>query len=103
VADRYYDWKYRNEPEPFIGGRHAYHARGKVLGGSSSINGMIFQRGNSGLRTPADVTVPVASVRHSKTPARTLDTIEYAAHTMRADPHTVQRCTCLRRVPVTSR
>ena len=29
-----------------MGGRKVYHARGKILGGSSSINGMIFQRGN---------------------------------------------------------
>ena len=46
IGNRLYDWKYESEPEPFMGGRRVYHARGKVLGGSSSINGMIFQRGN---------------------------------------------------------
>jgi choline dehydrogenase len=46
IGNRFYDWKYESEPEPFMGGRRIYHARGKVLGGSSSINGMIFQRGN---------------------------------------------------------
>jgi choline dehydrogenase len=46
IGSRFYDWKYSSEPEPFMHGRRIYHARGKVLGGSSSINGMIFQRGN---------------------------------------------------------
>jgi choline dehydrogenase len=46
IGSRFYDWKYESEPEPQMGGRRIYHARGKVLGGSSSINGMIFQRGN---------------------------------------------------------
>ena len=46
IGSKYYDWKYESEPEPFMNGRRVYHARGKVLGGSSSINGMIFQRGN---------------------------------------------------------
>ncbi|MGB5951802.1 MAG: choline dehydrogenase [Ornithinimicrobium sp.] len=46
IGSRLYDWKYETEPEPFMGGRRVEHARGKVLGGSSSINGMIFQRGN---------------------------------------------------------
>ncbi len=46
LGNRFYDWKYESEPEPHMGGRRIYHARGKVLGGSSSINGMIFQRGN---------------------------------------------------------
>jgi choline dehydrogenase len=46
IGNRHYDWRYESEPEPFLGGRRIYHARGKVLGGSSSINGMIFQRGN---------------------------------------------------------
>ena len=49
IGNRFYDWKYESEPEPHMNGRRVYHARGKVLGGSSSINGMIFQRGN-----PAD-------------------------------------------------
>ncbi len=46
IGNRLYDWRYESEPEPFMNGRRIYHARGKVLGGSSSINGMIFQRGN---------------------------------------------------------
>ncbi len=46
IGSKYYDWMYESEPEPFMNGRKIYHARGKVLGGSSSINGMIFQRGN---------------------------------------------------------
>ena len=45
-GNRFYDWRYESEPEPFMNDRRIYHARGKVLGGSSSINGMIFQRGN---------------------------------------------------------
>jgi choline dehydrogenase len=47
IGSRFYDWKYESEPEPQLHGRRIYHARGKVLGGSSSINGMIFQRGNA--------------------------------------------------------
>jgi choline dehydrogenase len=46
IGNRLYDWQYESEPEPYMNGRKIYHARGKVLGGSSSINGMIFQRGN---------------------------------------------------------
>ena len=46
IGSKFYDWKYESEPEADMGGRKVYHARGKVLGGSSSINGMIFQRGN---------------------------------------------------------
>ncbi|WP_375424153.1 choline dehydrogenase [uncultured Friedmanniella sp.] len=45
-GNRFYDWQYASEPEPFMKGRRIAHARGKVLGGSSSINGMIWQRGN---------------------------------------------------------
>lgn len=46
LGNKFYDWCYRSEPEPFMNGRRIAHGRGKVLGGSSSINGMIFIRGN---------------------------------------------------------
>jgi choline dehydrogenase len=46
IGNRLYDWKYETDPEPYMNGRKVFHARGKILGGSSSINGMIFQRGN---------------------------------------------------------
>ena len=46
IGNKRYDWMYESEPEPFMNNRRIYHARGKVLGGSSSINGMIWQRGN---------------------------------------------------------
>ncbi len=46
IGSRRYDWRYESAPEPHMHGRRIRHARGKVLGGSSSINGMIFQRGN---------------------------------------------------------
>jgi choline dehydrogenase len=46
IGSPLYDWRYESEPEPFMHGRRIHHARGKVLGGSSSINGQIFQRGN---------------------------------------------------------
>lgn len=40
------DWAYMTDPEPGLDGRQIYHPRGKVLGGSSAINGMIYIRGN---------------------------------------------------------
>jgi choline dehydrogenase len=46
IGNPRYDWRYASEPEPHMHGRRVAHARGRVLGGSSSINGMIFQRGN---------------------------------------------------------
>ena len=43
---RRYDWGFRTEPEPHLGGRRLPVPRGKVLGGSSSINGMVYVRGH---------------------------------------------------------
>jgi len=42
-----YDWGYRTEPEPHLGGRRLAVPRGKVIGGSSSINGMVYVRGHA--------------------------------------------------------
>ena len=41
-----YNWFYHTEPEPGLGGRRLHTPRGKVLGGSSSINGLVYIRGN---------------------------------------------------------
>ena len=43
-----YDWGYETMPEPHLGGRRLACPRGKVIGGSSSINGMVYVRGNAG-------------------------------------------------------
>jgi choline dehydrogenase len=42
-----YTWPYRTEPEPNLGGRRIHTPRGRVLGGSSSINGLVYVRGNA--------------------------------------------------------
>jgi choline dehydrogenase len=42
-----YNWFYHTEPEPGLGGRRLHTPRGKVLGGSSSINGLVYIRGNA--------------------------------------------------------
>ena len=42
-----YDWGYWSEPEPHLGGRQLACPRGKVIGGSSSINGMVYVRGHA--------------------------------------------------------
>ena len=41
-----YDWRYYTEPEPHLSNRRLHCPRGKVLGGSSSINGMVYVRGH---------------------------------------------------------
>jgi choline dehydrogenase len=43
-----YDWGYRTEPEPQLNNRRLACPRGKVIGGSSSINGMVYVRGHAG-------------------------------------------------------
>lgn len=42
-----YDWGFHSEPEPHLGGRVLATPRGKVIGGSSSINGMVYVRGHA--------------------------------------------------------
>jgi len=46
MNSRTYNWGYQSEPEPHLGGRRIACPRGKVLGGSSSINGMVYARGH---------------------------------------------------------
>ncbi len=46
-SDRF-NWSYVSDPEPHLDGRRLTHPRGRVLGGSSSINGMVYIRGHAG-------------------------------------------------------
>lgn len=48
VGSPNHDWLYESEPEPEMFGRRLRHPRGKLIGGSSSINAMVFQRGHPG-------------------------------------------------------
>lgn len=47
AANPAYDWGYASEPDPKLGGRSMPLPRGRVLGGSSSVNGMIYMRGHA--------------------------------------------------------
>ncbi|MCK9175660.1 MAG: choline dehydrogenase [Desulforhopalus sp.] len=47
LTDKTYNWLYESEPEPQMHNRRIAQPRGKVMGGSSSINGMIYIRGNA--------------------------------------------------------
>ena len=47
ITDPKVNWKYMTEPNPALGGRRIYWPRGKTLGGSSSINGLIYIRGQA--------------------------------------------------------
>ncbi|MEE1757664.1 choline dehydrogenase [Streptomyces sp. SP18BB07] len=46
MGHKLYDWQYKSEPEPMLANRRIAHYRGKLMGGSSSMNGMFFQRAN---------------------------------------------------------
>lgn len=46
VAGARYNWRYLTEPEPWLDDRRLAYPRGRVVGGSSSINGMVYLRGN---------------------------------------------------------
>ncbi|MGA1273826.1 MAG: GMC family oxidoreductase, partial [Burkholderiaceae bacterium] len=47
IANPRTDWCFQTQPEPGLAGRSIHYARGRVLGGSSSINAMIYMRGQS--------------------------------------------------------
>jgi choline dehydrogenase len=47
ISGERFNWNYRSDPEPYLDGRRLTHPRGRVLGGSSSINGMMYVRGHA--------------------------------------------------------
>jgi choline dehydrogenase len=64
-SDRF-NWNYVSDPEPHLDGRRLTHPRGRVLGGSSSINGMVYIRGHAGDYdgwAASGLTMPTANAR----------------------------------------
>ena len=47
LKNKTYNWYYQSEPEPFMDNRRLFQPRGRVIGGSSSLNGMVFVRGHA--------------------------------------------------------
>ncbi len=47
LSSNRFNWNYVSDPEPCLNGRRLTHPRGRVLGGSSSINGMVYVRGHA--------------------------------------------------------
>jgi len=48
LPNRKFNWAFQTEPQPGLGGRRGYQPRGRTLGGSSSINAMVYMRGHRG-------------------------------------------------------
>ena len=70
IGSRFYDWKYESEPEPHMYGRRIYHARGKVLGGSSQ-----HQRHDLPARQPARLRALGRRPRHGDVGLRPLPAV----------------------------
>ncbi len=51
VPTRLHNWAFETEPQPGLNGRQGYQPRGKVLGGSSAINAMVYTRGHRAITT----------------------------------------------------
>ena len=95
VGSRWHDWRYTGEPEPGLQSRRIAHPRGKVLGGSSSINGMLYTRGHRADfdRWAAETGTPEWDYAHCLPYFRRLENCigEIDATRGRGGPHTLMR------------
>jgi choline dehydrogenase len=95
VGSRWHDWRYAGEPEPGLQSRRLDHPRGKVLGGSSSINGMLYTRGHRADfdRWAAETGTPEWDFAHCLPYFRRLENCigEVDGTRGRGGPHTLMR------------
>ncbi|MEN3264418.1 choline dehydrogenase [Pseudonocardia sp.] len=96
VGSREHDWLYESEPEPHLQSRRLHHPRGKGIGGSSTINGMIYQRGHRADfdRWGAECGTPEWDYAHCLPYFRRLENClgdEEDAFRGRGGPHTLAR------------
>ncbi len=86
LADDKYNWYYQSQPEPHMNGRRMYCPRGRVLGGSSSINGMCYVRGHAlDYDRWAGNEMPSWSYAHCLPYFKKAETWQYGADAYRGD------------------
>lgn len=95
ARDPRFDWGYLSEPEPFCNKRRIYERRGKILGGSSSINGMAANRGNfRDYDAWAEEGLPNWSFAHCLPYFKKMESFEGGANNWRGGdgPQSIERC-----------
>ncbi len=94
TSDRF-NWYYHSEPDPHVDGRRIYEARGRVLGGSSSINGMNWVRGNPwDYDNWASLGLPEWSYAHCLPYFKRAETFDKGANAYRGGAGPMRVATC---------
>ena len=101
VADSKRTWRFETGPEPGLAGRQILHVRGKMLGGSGSLNGLVFVRGNPrDYDSWAEMGLPTWSYAHCLPYFRKLEAYDKGANEFRGGDGPITVTTMSARLPI---